>query len=466
MGIKFTNNASATLAASINSTVTSLSVTTGQGSRFPTLLAGDYFYATLVDSSNNIEIIKVTNRVTDTMTVVRAQDGTIGRSFLANDRIELRPVAAAFTALQEFTPSGTISANTLAGAIVELDSEKAALASPAFTGTPTVPTATAGTNTTQAASTAFVTTAITNERSATVAITNKTISGSNNTITNVSLTSGVTGTLPVANGGTGSDATYTNGQLLIGNSTGNTLAKATLTAGTGISITNGAGSITVAAAEPNVQTFNSPGTWNKPSTGTMARIQVWGGGGGGGAADFGPGGGGGGYNELWIPLSSLAASVSVTIGGGGAAGGTTGVTGGTSSFGTLVLAYGGGGGGYNSISAYGSGGGGSQLSAGQPANGTGQPGASRNWDGGVGASHQSIGSYGAVGIFPASSSIFGGGGGASLYGGSVAVGAVSLYGGNGATNTTAAQVPGGGGRGQHYGTATAGAAGRVIVTVF
>jgi hypothetical protein len=34
-------------------------------------------------------------------------------------------------------------------------------------------------------------------------VTNKTISGSNNTITNVSLTAGVTGTLPVANGGTG-----------------------------------------------------------------------------------------------------------------------------------------------------------------------------------------------------------------------------------------------------------------------
>ena len=34
-------------------------------------------------------------------------------------------------------------------------------------------------------------------------LTNKTISGSNNTITNVSLTAGVTGTLPVLNGGTG-----------------------------------------------------------------------------------------------------------------------------------------------------------------------------------------------------------------------------------------------------------------------
>ena len=55
-----------------------------------------------------------------------------------------------------------------------------------------------------------------------------------------------TGTLPVASGGTG-QTTYTDGQLLIGNSTGNTLTKATLTPGSGISITNGNGSISIAS---------------------------------------------------------------------------------------------------------------------------------------------------------------------------------------------------------------------------
>jgi hypothetical protein len=55
------------------------------------------------------------------------------------------------------------------------------------------------------------------------------------------------GTLAVANGGTG-QTSYTDGQLLIGNSSGNTLTKSTLTAGTGISITNAGGSITIAAA--------------------------------------------------------------------------------------------------------------------------------------------------------------------------------------------------------------------------
>jgi hypothetical protein len=53
--------------------------------------------------------------------------------------------------------------------------------------------------------------------------------------------------LPVANGGTG-QTSYTDGQLLIGNSTGNTLTKATLTAGTNVTITNAAGAITIAAS--------------------------------------------------------------------------------------------------------------------------------------------------------------------------------------------------------------------------
>lgn len=67
----------------------------------------------------------------------------------------------------------------------------------------------------------------------------------------------------VANGGTG-QTTYTNGQLLIGNSTGNTLTKASLTAGTGVTITPGAGSITIAAtgasAPPQSYTVFSTGT--------------------------------------------------------------------------------------------------------------------------------------------------------------------------------------------------------------
>jgi hypothetical protein len=85
---------------------------------------------------------------------------------------------------------------------------------------------------------------------------------------NLAQSAAITGTLPVANGGTG-QTSYTDGQLLIGNTTGNTLAKATLTAGTGISITNGAGSITVAAT--NNGTVTSVG-----GTGTVNGITLTG----------------------------------------------------------------------------------------------------------------------------------------------------------------------------------------------
>lgn len=60
----------------------------------------------------------------------------------------------------------------------------------------------------------------------------------------IGLTTHVSGTLAIGNGGTGVTGTPTNGQLLIGNGSGYTLA--TLTGGTGISITNGAGTISVA----------------------------------------------------------------------------------------------------------------------------------------------------------------------------------------------------------------------------
>jgi len=55
------------------------------------------------------------------------------------------------------------------------------------------------------------------------------------------------GTVPVANGGTGITTTPTNGQILIGNGTGG-FALATLSQGTGVSITNGSGSITINAS--------------------------------------------------------------------------------------------------------------------------------------------------------------------------------------------------------------------------
>lgn len=85
-------------------------------------------------------------------------------------------------------------------------------------------------------------------------------SGANADITSLSA---LTTPLSVSQGGTG-QTTFTNGQLLIGNTTGNTLTKATLTAGTGITVTNSTGSITITNTGPD--TF--PGAGIAYSTGT------------------------------------------------------------------------------------------------------------------------------------------------------------------------------------------------------
>jgi hypothetical protein len=69
------------------------------------------------------------------------------------------------------------------------------------------------------------------------------------------------GTLGPSSGGTG-QTSYTDGELLIGNTTGNTLTKSTLTAGTGISITNGSGSITVASTVTSGITITNDTTTN------------------------------------------------------------------------------------------------------------------------------------------------------------------------------------------------------------
>lgn len=83
--------------------------------------------------------------------------------------------------------------------------------------------------------------------------------GSGANLTSLNANNISSGTLAVARGGTG-QISYTNGELLIGNSTGNTLAKATLTQGSNISITNGAGSITIATSlTPSFTTVTTTG---------------------------------------------------------------------------------------------------------------------------------------------------------------------------------------------------------------
>jgi hypothetical protein len=110
---------------------------------FPILGASDYFYATLVSTDGTREIVKVTARASDAMTIVRSQEGTLAQSFAAGSRIELRITAASITDMIAehdqaseitFAPTGGISAANVQAAIAELDSEAAKSATLAASG--------------------------------------------------------------------------------------------------------------------------------------------------------------------------------------------------------------------------------------------------------------------------------------------------------------------------------------------
>lgn len=136
----FANNALSTLAAALTNVGVTVSVQPGHGARFPTPAGGDYFLLTIFEIVNNLEanheIVKVTARSVDTLTIVRAQEGTTARAFGVGAQASHRSTAGTLSHLAQTDMPTTFSQPV------------------------TILTAAAGTNTTQAASTAFVTSAI------------------------------------------------------------------------------------------------------------------------------------------------------------------------------------------------------------------------------------------------------------------------------------------------------------------
>lgn len=136
MGVILKNNAVSTITTTLSASDVGLAVAAGTGSLFPTLGAGDYFYATLVSSGGTYEVIKVTARVNDTMTIVRAQEGTTAQSFASGSRLEARVTAASITDMLDyhdqaseisFSPTGTISSTDVQSAIVEVRDDVSSL---------------------------------------------------------------------------------------------------------------------------------------------------------------------------------------------------------------------------------------------------------------------------------------------------------------------------------------------------
>lgn len=85
----YANNALSTLASAITNVATTLDVQSGHGARFPSLTAPDVFRVT-IDDGTNIEVVEVTARSTDTLTIVRGLEGTTGTGFSAGAKVELR----------------------------------------------------------------------------------------------------------------------------------------------------------------------------------------------------------------------------------------------------------------------------------------------------------------------------------------------------------------------------------------
>jgi hypothetical protein len=94
----FSNDAISALSANLSSTATTAALTTGSGALFPNPgIGGQFFLATIWAANNPTqvpnEIVMVTGRSTDTVTIVRAQEGTTAGTWSVGDNFQLLPTA-------------------------------------------------------------------------------------------------------------------------------------------------------------------------------------------------------------------------------------------------------------------------------------------------------------------------------------------------------------------------------------
>ena len=121
MSIQFTNDATTFLASNINASVTTITVV--DASSFPTLASGDHTYITLSTPTNSTkEIVKCTAIVGNTLTVIRAQEGTTAASFTTEDRAQIRITAQlfrdimlAYSSLNSYRYTATAGQTTFTG---------------------------------------------------------------------------------------------------------------------------------------------------------------------------------------------------------------------------------------------------------------------------------------------------------------------------------------------------------------
>lgn len=408
------NNAFSTLAGALTNVATSLTVQTGHGDRFPVVTAPNHTILTLEDASGNREIVKVTARAgaSDSMTIVRAQEGTTARAWAAGDSVELRMTAAEVQTLFDHvddtsgahaasaisnTPSGNLSAITVQGALnelqIELDGKELSINA-----------ATAKTTPVDADTIGLIDSAASNALKkvtwANIKATLKTyfdgIYPAISSLTgHTSASSGAHAASAISySGNTNLSSTNVEAALdeldnekqpLLTNATQAEMeagAEAGLRAMSPILVKQAISALMppVSGALIGYQIFTAGGTYAKTTNNpSFVIVEVVGGGGSGGStpqssSGASSGGGGGAYGIKKILATSLNTSEVVTVGAGAAspAFNNAGTSGGVSSFGSHITATGGGGGAYNNT-----GGGGGGSCSGGDLNVSGQAGESR-----------------------------------------------------------------------------------------
>lgn len=343
--LKTTNNATGLLALPITDVETTLALQTGQGARFPTLAAGEYFPLTVVraEDPTQFEIMRVTDRSGDTLTVTREQEGTTAITFSAGDIVELRLTSGAIQESfpqvvgsdagskgVEFDVAGVTAGQKRTVTVPDADVTLGQVASAGITDATT-----AGRTLLTAADAAAQKTALSLENVDNTADADKPISTATQAALDAQQTA-IDGKQPTLVSGT--NIKTVGGQSLLGS------GNLALPAG-GFS---------------NLVVLTGSGNWTVPAGVTKIKVTAVGGGGGGSGTAPKPGacggGGGGGGSTIGIIATTPGASISYSVGAAGGAGtsSTNGGSGGNTTFGALTA--GGGAGGIRSVGGIAAGG--------------------------------------------------------------------------------------------------------------
>ena len=482
MSVKFANNAFGTLNAGISNSATSLTLSSGQGARFPTLASGEYFYATLIDTSNNLEVVKCTARSTDVLTITRAQESTTAQAFAIGDRIELRVTAAGLTDAANPYDKDTSSTGSFAlpsGTTAQQPTAADSEGHIRYDTDDSVVYFSDGSNWVKISSVLATLTSVTGNiydgTTSTLTLAGKGFQTSN-LVVNFTQSSDsidedvtVTPTSDTAATVTVPAAVYNNVtagnvvSITVTNSDGITSAAATKTA---LAVPSG-GTVTTSGGY-RIHKFTSTGNFVIPSgVSVTADYLIVAGGGAGGSSTYQPhrgAGGGGAGGMIYTTGTAIAAGTfSAVVGGGGAgnSSGSVGGGGGNSSFNGTTCTGGGGGGGHSAGAQSNSGNGGSggggtngfvggSGTSGQGNNGgNGGPNVDLPYSGGGGGGK---GAAGAAGVNNSGGNDPGGNGGAGSSN-SITGSAITYAGGGGGNGSTGGTGgSGGGGNGSSNGS--------------